>query len=75
MVQLPEQEYDHLWLQKDKVPNDQAHQPHAQAHTLCRGFAPSEVANDRAEQYQGKVTTYVIIACIVAAVGGSIFLL
>ncbi|PWA85430.1 hypothetical protein CTI12_AA093420 [Artemisia annua] len=43
------------------------------AHTLCRGFAPSEVANDRAEQYQCKVTTYVVIACIVAAVGGSIF--
>ena len=43
------------------------------AHTLSRGFAPSGVAKDRKEQYQGKVTTYVIISCIVAAVGGSIF--
>ncbi|KAK9073818.1 hypothetical protein SSX86_006412 [Deinandra increscens subsp. villosa] len=31
------------------------------------------LANDRADQYEGKVTAYVIIACIVAAVGGSIF--
>ncbi|PWA38942.1 DNA replication licensing factor MCM2 [Artemisia annua] len=44
-----------------------------QAHTLCRGFAPSGVVKDRAEQYQGKVATYVIIVCIVAAVGGFIF--
>ncbi|KAJ0532623.1 putative major facilitator, sugar transporter, major facilitator superfamily [Helianthus annuus] len=36
-------------------------------------FAPAGVAKDRAEQYEGKVTAYVIIACIVAAVGGSIF--
>uniref|UniRef100_A0A251V6W2 Major facilitator, sugar transporter-like, Major facilitator superfamily domain protein n=1 Tax=Helianthus annuus TaxID=4232 RepID=A0A251V6W2_HELAN len=35
--------------------------------------APTGVAKDRAEQYEGKVTAYVIIACIVAAVGGSIF--
>lgn len=31
------------------------------------------VATERAKQYQGKVTAYVITACIVAAVGGSIF--
>ncbi|KAK9269110.1 hypothetical protein L1049_001538 [Liquidambar formosana] len=36
-------------------------------------FGPAGVAKERAEQYQGKVTSYVIIACIVAAVGGSIF--
>ncbi|PWA82123.1 hypothetical protein CTI12_AA177480 [Artemisia annua] len=30
-------------------------------------------AKDRAQQYQGKVTTYVIIACVFAAIGGSIF--
>ncbi|KAM7508301.1 hypothetical protein LguiA_018754 [Lonicera macranthoides] len=36
-------------------------------------FAPAGVAKERAEQYQGKVTSYVIIACIVAAVGGAIF--
>ncbi|MFS8034493.1 putative protein unc-13 [Helianthus anomalus] len=35
--------------------------------------APTGVAKDRAEQYEGKVTAYAIIACIVAAVGGSIF--
>ncbi|KAI3670829.1 hypothetical protein L1987_87471 [Smallanthus sonchifolius] len=41
---------------------------------LNEGFiASAGVEMDRAEQYQGKVTTYVIIACIVAAVGGSIF--
>ena len=31
------------------------------------------VAKERAKEYQGKVTSYVIIACIVAAVGGSLF--
>lgn len=36
-------------------------------------FGPAGVAKERAEQYQGRVTLYVIIACIVAAVGGSIF--
>ncbi|KAE8726420.1 Sugar carrier protein C [Hibiscus syriacus] len=37
------------------------------------GLAPTGVAKERAELYQGRVTLYVIIACIVAAVGGSIF--
>ncbi|KAK3033191.1 hypothetical protein RJ639_036983 [Escallonia herrerae] len=36
-------------------------------------FTPAGVAKERVEQYQGRVTPYVIIACIVAAVGGSIF--
>ncbi|XP_062078281.1 sugar transport protein 7 [Humulus lupulus] len=31
------------------------------------------LAMERADQYQGKVTSYVIIACLVAAIGGSIF--
>ncbi|KAJ0831201.1 putative protein unc-13 [Helianthus annuus] len=35
--------------------------------------APTGVAKNRSEQYEGKVTAYVIIACIVAAVDGSIF--
>ncbi|XP_022867067.1 sugar carrier protein A-like isoform X1 [Olea europaea var. sylvestris] len=36
-------------------------------------FAPRGVAKERAEQYKGRVTAFVIIACIVAAVGGSLF--
>ncbi|KAH7569132.1 hypothetical protein ACOSP7_012365 [Xanthoceras sorbifolium] len=36
-------------------------------------FGPAGVAKERAEQYQGRVTCYVIVACIVAAVGGAIF--
>ncbi|KAI3754451.1 hypothetical protein L1987_54235 [Smallanthus sonchifolius] len=40
---------------------------------MCFSITAAGVAKDRAEQYQGKVTGYVIIACIVAAVGGSIF--
>lgn len=36
-------------------------------------FGPTGVAKERAEQYRGRVTAHVIIACIVAAVGGSIF--
>ncbi|XP_042963205.1 sugar transport protein 7-like isoform X1 [Carya illinoinensis] len=36
-------------------------------------FGPAGVAKERAEHYRGKVTVYVIIACSVAAVGGSIF--
>lgn len=31
------------------------------------------VPKERAEEYKGKVTCYVIIACVVAAVGGSLF--
>ncbi|KAL0427484.1 UNVERIFIED_CONTAM: Sugar transport protein 7 [Sesamum latifolium] len=36
-------------------------------------LAPAHVAKERSEQYQGRVTPYVIITCIVAAVGGSLF--
>ncbi|KAJ6731792.1 hypothetical protein OIU79_003009 [Salix purpurea] len=36
-------------------------------------FGPAGVAKERAEQYQGRVTVSVIIACVVAAVGGSLF--
>lgn len=36
-------------------------------------LAPLGVAKERAAQYQGRVTSYVVVACVVAAVGGSIF--
>lgn len=36
-------------------------------------FATAGPGRERAEQYKGKVTPYVAIACIVAAVGGSLF--
>ncbi|CAI9097476.1 OLC1v1033909C2 [Oldenlandia corymbosa var. corymbosa] len=36
-------------------------------------LAPTGVAKERADQYQGKVTVYVIVSCLVAAVGGSLF--
>ncbi|KAB1199012.1 Sugar transport protein 7 [Morella rubra] len=36
-------------------------------------LGPAGVAKERAQYYQGKVTCYVLIACTVAAVGGSIF--
>lgn len=36
-------------------------------------IGPTGVAKERAEQYQGRVTCYVVIACLVAAVGGAIF--
>lgn len=36
-------------------------------------FTAGGVAKPRAEQYKGKATVYVIIACIVAATGGSLF--
>ncbi|KAG5559507.1 hypothetical protein RHGRI_009140 [Rhododendron griersonianum] len=36
-------------------------------------LAPAGVSKERAQQYQGKVTSYVVISCIVAATGGSIF--
>jgi hypothetical protein len=38
-----------------------------------RSFTEGAVAKVRAEQYNGKVTVHVIIACIVAATGGSLF--
>lgn len=36
-------------------------------------LAPAGVGKERAGEYQGKVTLYVLVACIVAAVGGSLF--
>ncbi|WCJ29836.1 Sugar transport protein 7 [Euphorbia peplus] len=36
-------------------------------------IGPAGVAKERAEQYRGKVTSSVICACFVAAIGGSIF--
>lgn len=36
-------------------------------------FAGGGVSKERANQYKGKVTPYVVIACIVAATGGSLF--
>lgn len=36
-------------------------------------FGPAGVAKERAEQYKGKVTLFVVMACMVAAIGGSIF--
>ncbi|XP_020587135.1 sugar transport protein 7 [Phalaenopsis equestris] len=35
--------------------------------------APAGVATERAQQYKGRVTPYVVMTCIIAAVGGSIF--
>ncbi|XP_016579855.2 sugar carrier protein A isoform X2 [Capsicum annuum] len=37
------------------------------------GIGTIGVKKERAENYKGKITLYVIIACIVAAVGGSLF--
>lgn len=34
---------------------------------------PTGVAKERAQQYKGRVTPFVAMACLVAAVGGSIF--
>ncbi|XP_010244794.1 PREDICTED: sugar transport protein 7-like [Nelumbo nucifera] len=36
-------------------------------------FAPAGVTKERAQQYQGRVTSFVVVACIIAAIGGSIF--
>ncbi|KAF6143695.1 hypothetical protein GIB67_021705 [Kingdonia uniflora] len=36
-------------------------------------FGPAGVSKERAEHYKGKVTSYVIMACIFGAVGGAIF--
>lgn len=37
------------------------------------GFTTDTVGKERANLYKGRVTPYVIIACIVAAIGGSLF--
>ncbi|KAL2503589.1 Delta-aminolevulinic acid dehydratase 1 [Abeliophyllum distichum] len=36
-------------------------------------LAPTRLAKERAEQYKGRVTAFVIIACIVAVIGGALF--
>lgn len=36
-------------------------------------FTTGTVSKERAEQYKGRVTAYVIISCIVAATGGALF--
>ncbi|XP_073150728.1 sugar carrier protein A [Henckelia pumila] len=36
-------------------------------------IAAAGVPKERAEEYKGRVTAYVIVACVVAAVGGSLF--
>ncbi|KAK9141805.1 hypothetical protein Syun_011205 [Stephania yunnanensis] len=36
-------------------------------------LAPAGVAKERAEQYRGRATPFVFMACFVAAIGGSIF--
>ncbi|KAL8492957.1 hypothetical protein ACS0TY_024239 [Phlomoides rotata] len=36
-------------------------------------MGPSGVSKERAEEYKGRVTAYVVIACLVAAIGGSLF--
>lgn len=42
--------------------------------TMAGGsFGPSGVAKERADEYKGKVTPYVVVACFVAAIGGSLF--
>ncbi|KZV37442.1 sugar transport protein 7 [Dorcoceras hygrometricum] len=38
-----------------------------------RAIVEAGVAKERAEEYKGRVTAYVIIACLVAVVGGSLF--
>lgn len=38
-----------------------------------RSLGPAGVVKERAEQYQGRVTCYVVVTCLIAAVGGSIF--
>lgn len=37
------------------------------------GAAPVGVSKERAEQYQGRATLFVIMASLVAAIGGAIF--
>ncbi|KAK8953248.1 Sugar transport protein 7 [Platanthera guangdongensis] len=36
-------------------------------------LAPTGVAMERAQHYKGRVTPFVLMACLVAAIGGSIF--
>ncbi|KAL1548949.1 sugar carrier protein A [Salvia divinorum] len=36
-------------------------------------MVPAGVSKERAEEYKGRVTAYVVVACLVAAIGGSLF--
>ncbi|KAF5749556.1 sugar transport protein 7 isoform X1 [Tripterygium wilfordii] len=36
-------------------------------------ITPAGVAKERAEEYQGKATVYVVVACFIAATGGALF--
>eukprot|EP01018_Ginkgo_biloba_P039681 Gb_40051 [translate_table: standard] len=36
-------------------------------------LGPVGVSHERAQQYQGRVTAYVVLACMVAAIGGALF--
>ena len=36
-------------------------------------FAPAGVYKQRAELYKGSLTSYVVVSCLVAAVGGALF--
>lgn len=36
-------------------------------------FAPMGIYKERAELYKGRLTSYVVVSCLVAAVGGALF--
>lgn len=36
-------------------------------------MGPAGVSKERAHEYKGRVTAYVVVACLVAAIGGSLF--
>lgn len=40
---------------------------------MAGGFAGVEAGGGRAEQYEGRITPYFILACIVGSFGGSLF--
>lgn len=36
-------------------------------------MGPAGVSKERAGEYKGRVTVYVVVSCLVAAIGGSLF--
>jgi len=40
---------------------------------MAGGFAGGGAASGRAELYEGRITSYFILACIVGSFGGSLF--
>ena len=40
---------------------------------MAGGFAGADAGAGRAEQYEGRITSYFILACIVGSFGGSLF--